>query len=102
MIFATRAFHRVEGAPFLIFCDHFVRACERAGDTSLSLTLDGGETCTARISFVRRKFRKLPSVAITLPGGDRLRPASQSDDRIDFLVPAKGRLILRWEPAAKS
>lgn len=102
MIFATRAFHLVEGAPFLVFCDHFVRAFERTGDASLSLTLDGGETCTARLNFVRRKYRKLPRVTVTLPGGDRLRPVAQSDDRIDFLVPANGRVVLRWESAAKS
>ncbi|WP_156370375.1 hypothetical protein [Novosphingobium sp. Leaf2] len=41
-VFATRAFHNVEGAPFHLYCDHFVRARERTGDRTLTLTLDGG------------------------------------------------------------
>jgi hypothetical protein len=37
LVFATRAFHQVEGAPFRLYCDHFVRAQERVGDRALSL-----------------------------------------------------------------
>jgi len=96
MVFATRAFHQVEGAPFLVHCDHFVRARERTGDNALTLTLDGGETCTAGFSLVRRKRRKLPSVRLVTVGGDALRPHSSSADRIDYRVPANGRLILTW------
>src|SRR5205085_7899224 len=59
MVFASRSFHKVEDAPFLLSCDHFVRAMERTGDHALSITLDGGETCTARIRLVRRKRHKL-------------------------------------------
>lgn len=102
MIFATRAFHPVEGAPFLIFCDHFLRASERNGETSLSLLLDGGETCRARLNFVRRRYRKLGAVSVMLPGGDRIRPSSRSDEHVDFVVPANGRLIVDWEKPAKS
>ncbi|PPJ40641.1 hypothetical protein, partial [Pseudoxanthomonas sp. KAs_5_3] len=40
-IFATRAFHHVEGAPFRLYCNHFIRASERSGDRALSITLDG-------------------------------------------------------------
>lgn len=97
MIFATRAFHPVEGAPFLLFCDHFVRASERTGDTAISLTLDGGETCKGRLSFVRRKRRKLPPVvSVKLPDGDRLKPMSSSAEQVDFIVPANGRILLEW------
>ncbi len=96
-IFATRAFHPVEGAPFQLYCDHFVRVMERTGDHSLTLTLDGGETCTAGLSLVRSKRRKLTPVRITTAGGDVLRPHTGSDDRIDYRVPANGRVILTWK-----
>lgn len=96
-IFATRAFHHVEGAPFRLYCDHFVRASESTGDRALTITLDGGETCTAGLSLVRLKRRKLPKARVVTVGGDVLRPHSVSGDRMDYRVPANGRLVLTWE-----
>lgn len=96
-IFATRAFHHVEGAPFRIYCDHFVRAMERTGDRTLSITLDGGETCRAGLSIVRLKRRKLRKTRVSTVGGDAVRPRAESADRVDYLVPANGRIILGWD-----
>lgn len=96
-IFATRAFHPVEGAPFRLYCDHFVRAMERTGDRALAVTLDGGETCVAGLSLVRLKRRKLGKTRVVTIGGDVLRPHQSSDDRVDYHVPANGRFILTWD-----
>lgn len=96
-IFATRAFHHVDGAPFRLYCDHFVRAMERTGDRSLTITLDGGETCTAGLSLVRLKRRKFGKINIRTVAGDVLRARETSDDRINYQVPANGRLVLTWE-----
>ncbi|HEX8300104.1 hypothetical protein [Sphingomonas sp.] len=96
-IFATRAFHHVEGAPFRLYCDHFVRAMERTGDRALTITFDGGETCSAGLSLVRLKRRKLTKPRVTTTDGDVLRASATSDDRIDFRVPASGRVVLSWE-----
>ena len=96
-VFATRSFHKVEDASFLLYCDHFVRASERTDTRAMSVTLDGGETCTARLSFVRAKRRKLPHTHVATVDGDMLRPHATSADRIDYFVPASGRLVLRWE-----
>jgi len=96
-IFATRAFHQVEGAPFYLYCDLFLRAKERIGDHALTLTLDGGETCTAGLSLVRLKRKKLPKIRVTTAGGDVIRPQRSSADRIDYRVPASGRITLSWK-----
>lgn len=96
-IFATRAFHHVDGAPFQLYCDHFIRAMERTGDRALTITLDGGETCTANLRLVRLKRHKLPKCTVTTAGADVLRPDASTQDRIDYRVPAAGRLILTWE-----
>ena len=96
MVFATRAFHSVEGAPFKLFCDHFLRGSERIGDRSLSIMLDGGETCTASLSFIREKRRKLPRTTVATASGDVLHPHPKGSDRIDYHVPANGRLIISW------
>jgi len=96
-IFATRAFHPIEGAPFQVYCDHFVRAMERTGEHALTITLDGGETCVAGLSLVRLKRRKLTRTRLTSIGGDAVRPHATSANRIDYHVPANGRLVLTWE-----
>lgn len=97
LIFATRAFHNIEDAPFRLYCDHFVRAMERTGDRAITITLDGGETCTAGLSLVRVKRRKLTRTTVMLAGADIVRPRDSSADRIDYRVPANGRLVLTWE-----
>ena len=96
-VFASRSHHEVEGAPFNLYCDHFIRSHERSGERALSISLDGGETCLAKVCLLRKKRRKLPNVSIVTAGGDPVRPQCVSDDRIDFHVPAYGRVILTWE-----
>lgn len=96
-VFATKAFHSIEGAPFRLFCDHFIMAMERTGNRALSLNLDGGQTCTAGLSLVRLPRRKLTKFKLTTADGDALRPHAKTADRLNFRVPANGRLILSWE-----
>ncbi|MFL0414763.1 hypothetical protein [uncultured Sphingomonas sp.] len=96
-VFATRAFHLIEGAPFQLYCDHFLGATERTADKSLALTLDGGDACVALLSIVRLKRRKLPPVKVMTALGDVIRPFGTEKDRFDFHVPANGRVILIWE-----
>lgn len=97
LIFATRAFHRVEDAPFQIYCDHFIRASERTDARTMTIMLDGGETCTAGLSFVRARRRKLTRTRVASAGGDPIRPHRETRDRIDYRVPANGRLVLSWD-----
>lgn len=96
MVFASRSQHVIEGAPFRLFCNLFVRAIERTGDRALTLQLDGGETCHADLALVRGKRRKMPEAVLTTAGGDQLRPVATAKDRVDYRVPASGRLILTW------
>jgi hypothetical protein len=96
-VFATRSFHHVESAPFLLHCNHFIRARERTADRAMSISLDGGETCLAALSLVRVKRRKLPRTRVTTVDGDVIRPKTVTADRIDYVVPANGRLVLSWD-----
>ncbi|MFW2829396.1 hypothetical protein [Sphingomonas sp. ID0503] len=96
-IFASRAFHNVDGAPFRLYCDYLVRSIERTGDRALTLSLDGGDTCTANLRLVRLKRRKLTKTTLTTDGGDVIRPHETSEDRIDYHAPANGRLVITWE-----
>lgn len=96
-IFATRANHHVDGAPFLVFCDHLLPTLERTGQRSLTITLHDGEACTAGLSIVRLKHHKLAKVALKTIGGDLLAPQESSADRIGYKLLANGRFLLTWE-----
>jgi hypothetical protein len=97
LVFATRSFHRIDGAPFNLFCDHFIMASERTGDRALTIRLDGGETCTAMLCVVREGRAKLPRFTVKTAGGDAIRPRHASASRLEYHVPANGRLIVAWE-----
>lgn len=96
-IFATRSNHRVDGAPFLIFCDHLLPTLERTGQRALTITLHDGEVCMSGLSVIRLKRRKLGKIQLTTIGGDVLHPQESSTDRIDYNLPANGRFLLTWE-----
>jgi hypothetical protein len=95
-VFASRSFHRVEGAPFRLFCDHFLSNSERNNETSLSFRLDGGDGREAALSIVRLKHHRLPSFTITTGVGDRVSPHHRFKDRLDYIIPANGRITLAW------
>ncbi|MGN6268891.1 MAG: hypothetical protein ACTHM0_03245 [Sphingomonas sp.] len=97
LTFATRSFHEVEGASFRLFCNQFVRSTERTSDTALALHIDGGETCTAELRFLRLARRKLPEIAVGTSDGEELRSRERTADHVAYTVPANGRLIVRWE-----
>jgi hypothetical protein len=94
--FASRMFHKVEGAPFHLFCDHVIIESACLDKRALSITLDGGETCMARLSLVATGQRALPPAHVTTAGGDVVRARHFKARRIDFHVPASGRVVLRW------
>ena len=95
-VFASRSFHNVEGAGFRMFCDHFLMASERNSEKSISLELGGGDACEASLSFVRTGRRKLPALSVITAGGDRIRPHHSEPGRVDFNVPANGRVTVSW------
>ncbi len=96
-VFTTRAFHDFEGAPFRLFCDHFILAWERTGERTLSLRLDGGETCTALLCVLSTGRKKVAPITVQTASGDRIRPRLKVSGRIEYNVPASGRLIIGWD-----
>jgi len=98
-VLASRTFHPVEGAAFQLYSNHLIVADERTGERARSLTLVGGETCTALVAAVKRGRRALPDCKLMLADGDRVRPSRASADRIEWQVPANARIILNWSEA---
>ncbi|WP_235536161.1 MULTISPECIES: hypothetical protein [unclassified Sphingomonas] len=98
-VFATRSFHSVDGAPFRLFCDHFLLESERHGACALSAQLAGGDRCEAALSVVRLPRRKLPKIRLSLGDGSTVRPKHITPDRIDYAVPANARVTINWASA---
>jgi hypothetical protein len=95
-VFASRSFHTVGDAPFRIFCDHFLLASERPAERGLSFQLGGGEGMEALLCLIRTGRAKLPDFTVTTLDGEVLRPSRTTPDRIEYRVPADGRIGLRW------
>ncbi len=96
-IFATRSHMNVDGAPFRLFCDHFIRTAERSGTTALSIQIDGGETCWAKLCVLPLESGGLPPIELRTADGEAIRAGLTEDGRIEFLIPANGRVILGWQ-----
>jgi len=94
--FASRSFHRFEGAPFLMFCDHFLLASDRPSDRTLSFQLAGGDDRIAVVALMRDGRHALPGFTLKLADGETVRPHGSAADRVEFQVPAAGRVSLSW------
>jgi hypothetical protein len=96
MVFATRAFHRVEGAPFMIFCDHFLRAFARVDRNMVSFRLDGEEAALAEFRLVRTGRKALPPVTLRTVAGRTLKPKEEAADPLCFQIPGNSVVVLSW------
>lgn len=95
-VLAARSVHRIEGAPFRVFCNMIATAWEQTGEHARAFQLFGAESCTALLVIAREGRRKLPKCRVAVAGSDAVRPAFEGHDRIEFHVPASGRIILSW------
>jgi len=98
MVFATRAFHKIEGAPFMLHSDRFVRALVRIDERAISFTLDGPSGLDARIALVQEKgARQKISATLRDARGDVLEPSKDSAEVLClFDAPAQGTYTLSW------
>ncbi|MDB5702993.1 MAG: hypothetical protein JWN66_109, partial [Sphingomonas bacterium] len=94
-VFASRSFHRIDGAPFMLFCDHFLMASERTTASSVRLQLNGGEGCAARLSVIPLEKGGLPAIKV-IADGDSVIPRRGKQGRLDYNVPATAQVFLTW------
>jgi hypothetical protein len=94
-VFASRCFHHVDDAPFMLFCDHFLMVSERTSDRSLSFQLAGDGANQANVRIMKRPGGTLPPVRVAFDG-KHARRGRQQDGAMTFQVPANGRVQLHW------
>lgn len=94
LIFATRAFHRIEDAPFLLFCDSFVRAIHRLDRFTVSFKVDGHEMGPVRLALIpMAKVKLTPKLWTATHEAIVLAPV---DGRLEAWVPANVAMFLSW------
>jgi hypothetical protein len=100
MVFATRAFHRVDGAPFLIHCDSFIRAMHRLDGHTLNLKVDGHEMTEVRFALVPQGKKAKDLKAKLWTAMREPIDLEEIDGRLEAWVPANVALLLQWEDQA--
>jgi hypothetical protein len=96
MVFATRSFHPIESAPFLLFCDTFVRAIHRIDEHTISLRLDGHEIVTARLALLPDAEARDRLTAKLSDAHGRPIDLEAREGRLETQVPANISLLLQW------
>ena len=92
--FATRSFHRFEGAPFELFCDSFLLAIDRPSDRALIVSLAGAPECEALLALCALPGKRVPRVRVELDG--KALRARQRDRRREYMVTAGATIELTW------
>ena len=95
-VFASRAFHSVQNAPFRMFCDHFLLASHRPSDTALSFELGGHERNQAKLMLIRTGRAPLPRFTVKDGNGKSIRAVKRSRDWLEYRVPASGGVTVLW------
>jgi hypothetical protein len=101
MIYATRSIRRIEGAPFLLFCDTFLRAIHRIDGHTVSLRLDGHEGTRARIALLPQGDRNATLAATLWTSQSRPIDLEWRDGRLEGWAPASAALLLAWREAGR-
>lgn len=96
MVFATRSYHRIEGAPFAVFCDHFLRAFTRVDNRTITFALDGEADAIAELAIVKTGRARLPEVVLRNRSRERLEPARSAAGELCWEVPGDSALVLSW------
>ena len=101
-IFASRAFHHIQDAPFRLQCDHFIVSLEHQGGDAIALQLTGDGRGRATLHCLRLKRRRLPEFNLRTIAGAPVDPVAIHKDRVQFEVPANAHLVLSWEQKRRS
>lgn len=94
-IFASQAFHRIDGAPFELFCDSFVFGWDRPTKRSAIMTLAGAEANKAMLVLTPAQGKRIGRISLTLADGRRPKE-KREDGKLFFTVPAGASLTLAW------
>lgn len=94
MAFAARSFHLLKGAPFRLYCDHFLLATDRPSDRALIAHLAGEHGQEALLALCPLPRKRLPDVRVTCRGIP-LRPRRKGRRR-EYRCQSGSTVELTW------
>lgn len=99
-VFATRAYHRLEGAPFLLYCEYPIRELQEGG-SQVSFSTWGAQGFSCRARLIPADGQSLPHVALHPEGGEETGGHVTEEGHCEFVVPAGERVTLSWSAEGK-
>lgn len=96
-VFATRSFHRLADAPFLLFCEYPVYDLDQVTDHCISFRVRGAEGFSCRARLIPTGRKPLPQVHVDSDQGGRIRGHRTSEEHWEFTVSTGSRIDMRWE-----
>jgi hypothetical protein len=96
MVFASRAFHRIEDAPFRVFCDHFVVSLARPRERALMIELAGAPRGEALLVFLREGAAKLPTIKVAAGTDEPVDPVAREDERAEYRIRSDLPIAIEW------
>ena len=94
MVFASRSFHRLEGAPFRLYCDHFLLAIDRPSERAVIVHLAGEPGQEALLAMCPLPRKRLPDVRVRC--GDTVLRPRRAGRRREFRAQSGSTLELTW------
>ncbi|MHA6724249.1 hypothetical protein [Sphingomonas sp. RS2018] len=95
-VFASRAFHRIDDAPFDLFCDTFLLASDRTGECSLTIQLCGDPAGRAEVRLMDKADTGLKGVEVIVDPDGMMKGTTTTGSRT-FDVAANSRLRISWQ-----
>jgi hypothetical protein len=94
MVFATRSFHVLEGAPFRLFCDHFLLAIDRPSDRAVIVHLAGEAGQEALLTLCPPPLERIPALRVTV--NEQPLRAHRVGSRREYRCESGSTLELTW------
>ncbi len=92
-VFTNLAFHRLEGAPFLVFCDYPLRKIDALGPREVVLKVDGAVNLTCAVRIIG----EASGLSLRLDG--KALPRRASKPHVEWQVPGGAEVVLSWDAA---
>jgi hypothetical protein len=93
-VFATRTFHRIDGVPFMLFCNQFLLAIDRPTERAMIVKLAGAPDYEALLALCPPHGKPLPRVRVAVDGKS-LR-AQRRERRREYRAEGGATLELTW------
>ena len=95
--FATRSFHRLQNAPFMLFCEYPVHELKQPDEPCVSFAVRGVRGFSCRARLIPLGHKALPAVQVRDERGEVIPGTMTAEGHCEFDVPAAARIELRWQ-----